>query len=342
MLSEGTGYNGLSKSILADEYVAFIVQHFYDKTGIKSNLKYQKIIEDEYTRKNENRLRLLRREFEGTNRNANINNRENIKDSRSKGNNIQRGISSGFRQRDSGEEGQGREINKKNITNEREISLPLHNIIKEGEIDYEQLKEITGRITSGNATITRLNKEEEQGRSRGGRTAVEATILLAADERANSQAFSEQESWQIAEHQEKVLKEYAKHKKIWLKEEDIQKQSTNRELNGAESHVYSFNVDGERYVIKVVDYHVMNETPQDFIDNRISLHNHLFEETPYELIGFTENEDGFAFVVKQPYIQGSELETLEKYVKLKEYLNEYMKEKLGNFNSLMVRLKEIS
>ena len=222
---------------------------------------------------------------------------------------------------------------------EREILLPLHNIIKEGEIDYEQLKEITGRITSGNATITRLNRQEEQGRSRGGRTAVEATILLAADERANSQAFSEQESWQIAEHQEKVLKEYAKHKKIWLKEEDIEKQSTNREPNGAESHVYSFNVDGERYVIKVVNYLVMNETPQDFLDNRISLHNYLFKGTSYELIGFTENEDGFAFVVKQPYIQGSELETLEKDAKQKESLNEYMKEKLGNFNSLMVRLK---
>ena len=34
------------------------------------------------------------------------------------------------------------------------------------------------------------------------------------------------------------------------------------------------------------------------------------------------------------------VKTLEKYVKLKESLNEYMKEKLGNFNSLMVRLKE--
>jgi UDP-2,3-diacylglucosamine hydrolase len=91
---------------------------------------------------------------------------------------------------------------------ERENLLPLHNIIKEGEIDYEQLKEITGRITSGNATIKRLDKEEEQGRSRGGKRAIEATILLAADERANRKAFSEQESWQIAEHQEKVLKEY--------------------------------------------------------------------------------------------------------------------------------------
>ncbi|MDD3331291.1 MAG: hypothetical protein PHQ82_08270 [Bacteroidales bacterium] len=61
----------------------------------------------------------------------------------------------------------------------------MHNIIKEGEIDYEQLKEITGRIESGNATITRLNSQEEQGRSRGGKRAIEATLIAGGIRSSN-------------------------------------------------------------------------------------------------------------------------------------------------------------
>ena len=61
----------------------------------------------------------------------------------------------------------------------------MHNIIKEGEIDYEQLKEITGRIESGNATITRLNSQEEQGRSQGGKRAIEATIIAGGIRSSN-------------------------------------------------------------------------------------------------------------------------------------------------------------
>ncbi|MFA7103296.1 MAG: hypothetical protein WC142_08900, partial [Bacteroidales bacterium] len=153
MLSEVTGYNGLSKSILADEYVAFIVQHFYNKTGIKSNLKYQKIIEDEYERKNQNRSYGNRGDLYD-NRNSGELYEENNKESREG-----RNLLSGSVQQESGRWKE--KINLFENRYEREILLPLHNIIKEGEIDHEQLKEITGRITSGNATITRLNRQEE-------------------------------------------------------------------------------------------------------------------------------------------------------------------------------------
>jgi hypothetical protein len=97
MLSEGTGYDGLSKDVLADEYVAFIVQHFHDKTGIKSNLKYQKIIEDEYERKNKDRSHGDRGDLYG-NRNAREPHAENNRESKDERNLLSGGVPTGFRQ----------------------------------------------------------------------------------------------------------------------------------------------------------------------------------------------------------------------------------------------------
>jgi hypothetical protein len=59
--------------------------------------------------------------------------------------------------------------------------LPLQNIIiKKGEVDYVRLQELSSRVIRGDATIARLNREEERGRSAGGRTNVEATLYLGA------------------------------------------------------------------------------------------------------------------------------------------------------------------
>jgi hypothetical protein len=52
---------------------------------------------------------------------------------------------------------------------------------------------------------------------------------------------------------------------------------------GAEADVY-YMPDGT--VTKVVEH---SNTPLEFLDDRISLYNHLFPETSYELIGFTDN-----------------------------------------------------
>jgi hypothetical protein len=65
-----------------------------------------------------------------------------------------------------------------------EINLKiLYN--KDGEFDYEQVKEVAGRIGSGQLKITRLNSREEQGRIAGGRRNVEASVIIGADARTN-------------------------------------------------------------------------------------------------------------------------------------------------------------
>jgi hypothetical protein len=173
---------------------------------------------------------------------------------------------------------------------------------EEGEIDHDKLKRAADAIEEGIAHLNRLSLEEESGRAKGGRRNVEASSLLGADRQANSEKYNRQKPYEIAESQEKILKKYAKKMKIWLSEKNISNNSSRRLPDGAESHVY-LDKNG-KHVIKVTNYLVMNETPQDFLDNKISLHNHLFPDTSYELIGFTENEDGFAFVVRQPFVEG--------------------------------------
>jgi hypothetical protein len=192
-------------------------------------------------------------------------------------------------------------------------------------IDYDKIADVARRIIEGTATITRLNPKEEQGRCKAGRIHVESSILLGADRRANCEKFSKKETYLIAERQEKLLKKYAKKRKIWFNEKNIAGNALRRLPDGMESHIY-LEQDG-KHVIKVMNYFVMDELPENYLDNRISLHNYLFEDTKYELFGFTENEDGFAFIVRQPYIQGIELEaeTKEEDVQQCERLNRFMK-----------------
>lgn len=202
--------------------------------------------------------------------------------------------------------------------------------VKKGknEINYKNLEDVARRIESGEITIRRLGESEEQGRIIGGRTNVEASLLLAADRRAVGEKFEKKEKHEIATEQEKLLTKYAKKKKLWFNEKEVAAKAIRRLPSGMESHVYLAE-DG-KHVIKFINYLILSETPAEFLDNRIALHNFLFVETKYELLGFAENNDGFAFVVKQPFILGLELDVkdLTEYGKQKAKLAKYLKDKL--------------
>ena len=182
-------------------------------------------------------------------------------------------------------------------------------IDKEGNINYEQVRQLSSRAISGSVQIIRLNEREEQGRIRGGRRNVEASILLGAEEspsrgieaRSGSEQAGKRESrTQIRQRQEKLLEDYAKESGIWY-DHDKLKASYKYFASGEEADVYEH--DDPAYVIKTAKYDI---TPSEFLDNRISLFNHLFPETAYELLGFTRDGAGkFRFVLKQPFVQKS-------------------------------------
>jgi hypothetical protein len=104
--------------------------------------------------------------------------------------------------------------------------------------------------------------------------------------------------------QEQLLEDYAKYEDIWCEYEWIEKNWKRIDTKqSAEAEVY-LEANGQ-YVDKVFHY-INSDTPLKYIDDRISLHNALFPDTKYELLGFTRTVKGFAFIIKQAFIKGRE------------------------------------
>ncbi|MDR1089939.1 MAG: hypothetical protein LBL79_02595 [Prevotella sp.] len=231
------------------------------------------------------------------------------------------------------EQGPGEKIRQQNTDNSTDGGINLVSLaeqIKDG--NYEQVKQIAGRVESGDATITRLDPEEERARIKAGRRAIEATILAGTTGRADSARLRgvEAEASDGIDEQENILRDYAEKEGILFSREDIENMSSKKLPSGAESEVYE-SKDGEN-VIKVVNYKMYSESPLEFLDNRIALNNHIFDETPYKLIGFTETEHGLSFVLTQPFIQGENLErlytNLEGFKGQQSRIKDYMRDNL--------------
>lgn len=165
---------------------------------------------------------------------------------------------------------------------------------------YQKIKDYAEKVIRGEKHIERLSSKEEQGRLLGGRANVEASLLIgryAISDKSEIDEISKK-----VDLQEKELEDYAKENNLWIDQKEIEKWE--RLGGGEEASVYPSKTG---YVKKIYDYKLFSFSPLEFIDNRISLHNFLFKETAYELIGFTKNKDrGFQFVVEQPYIDLSE------------------------------------
>jgi hypothetical protein len=201
-------------------------------------------------------------------------------------------------------------------------------------INYEELNKYSKEIINGTIYINRLSLAEESGRIAGGARNVEASIILATNEASNPTKQNELKRTE----QENCLKDYADSKKIWFDESPFQDNDFIAE--GAEAKVYPSPNEG--YVRKIINYRRYTNTPLDFLDNRISLHNYLFPDTAYTLEGFTNTEDfvgnkQFAFVIEQPFVQG-------RYINFERDLEDFKSEiekggftfKVENFKPLLV------
>jgi hypothetical protein len=201
--------------------------------------------------------------------------------------------------------------------------LPLQHIINERrEVSYDEVERTADAIEAGTAHIDRLSLAEEQGRREGGRRNVEASVILGAKESADSKKGRNESGREngrgSVEEQEQRLKEYAQKEGIWISPEEIEKWDYMS--SGMEARVYED--ENPEYVRKVYyNYKNFSEDVQEFLDNRISLHNYIFGDsgTIYELIGFTETYGVtrdvpgrfFAPVVRQRHIKGRELKKSE-------------------------------
>jgi len=173
----------------------------------------------------------------------------------------------------------------------------------ERERKYSRIRSEARSVIQGHKRISRLPEEAESGRIEGGTRNVEASCLIG-----RSKGTISQDTRQLKQSQELRLEEWARHEKIWFDHADIRKNWV-RYDNGTsvEAEVYYFVE--TKTVRKVFHYDAVdyNCTPMDFIDNRISIHNALFSETKYKLVGVTKTKKGFAFVLEQPYIEGEKM-----------------------------------
>jgi len=168
------------------------------------------------------------------------------------------------------------------------------------KIDYEYVKLTVDEIERGNKRILRLPEEAEKGRIAGGRRTLEVSVILGIAEKADREKFGE---FEIKVKQEQLLEIYAKHEGIWFDYEEIIIQNWEgvEGRGGQEAEVYK----GDHYSLwKVVDYYQNSDTPLEFLDNRISIHNLLFPDTKYELVGFTKKRNRLQFIIKQPFVEG--------------------------------------
>ena len=209
-------------------------------------------------------------------------------------------------------------LGEKNIAN-KEISNNFAN--------DENARADTEKISSG---VASSEVREAQG---GINDSIEENagdaLLAGAMERADRKVVSNTRA--NKSEQEKLLKDYAKETDSWLNESDISNNSSEKFPSGKEANVYLSQ--DKTHVTKIVNYDKYSDTPLDFMRNRISLFNELFPNTQYKLLGFTENNKGFAFVVEQPAVKGVELSDIATSVpalmEQQDRIAQYLLEKYG-------------
>lgn len=154
-------------------------------------------------------------------------------------------------------------------------------------------------IYRGKTTIDRLSPNEEQGRLAGGQRLLQATYIASGS--GNADAKDQATNHRTKNEQIEALMSFAESEAILYHHSDNSIVGEYLD-NGGEQYVYFH--DGTPYVTKFnnIKFH---ESPLQYFD-RLALHNYLFPEAPYTLIGFAtmypEDPSCFSAVVTQPYV----------------------------------------
>ena len=173
--------------------------------------------------------------------------------------------------------------------------MQIENDGTDGEKDLylQKVLDYARKIIKGNRTLERLGEKEERARISGGQRNVEASAIAGTGKETSR---GDQEGYDERQRQEERLIQYAKQEGIWV--DDYRSIFGDFLDKGGESIVY---YDGD-IVTKINDFSFHDE-PIQFFD-RITIHNLLFPESPYKVIGFTfrEDTDSFSVIVQQPFI----------------------------------------
>lgn len=141
-----------------------------------------------------------------------------------------------------------------------------------------------------------------------------ATNLICA---AAHHLRKSKETSRIAQESELTKEKEAEKLSSWINQNRLRFATHDESrfiASGAEQRVYLHQ--DERYVYKLNDS-IFYQNWSDYFHSLL-IHNYFFPETSYELIGFYQLEKTLYSVVKQPYIEITEITKVES---VKEFLN---------------------
>lgn len=170
--------------------------------------------------------------------------------------------------------------------------------------NLQQIQQDASEVTTGTKVFKRFSPQEQRGLTEGGQRHVEASLLLAADERSGIADNTTPQA------QENRIEEYAKQEGIWT--DNTTQKFTNEygEPIGAGQEAIVWGNPDRGVVIKTQDTFQYDNLQQKL--DGITLHNAYFPETAIKVIGFGRNSNGdFQVIVEQPFIQGSKLTKAE-------------------------------
>lgn len=221
------------------------------------------------------------------------------------------------------------------------LSISKNGLTKE---NLQKIGQYAKDIIEGKARYKRFNAKEQEGLKRGGQHLTEATLIAGRSEEVARQGVENNQGTQtkdltndqLAERQEKDVRNYAVKNKIW--HTNTEKYLENKygeplSREGKESIVW---YDPKRgVVIKSFDTYHQFPTLEKALD-AITLHNTDFPETALKVIGFGKNEDGnFSLITEQPYIKPAEDGGVPTMQELKDFAksNGYIPHDRGIDNS---------
>lgn len=141
-----------------------------------------------------------------------------------------------------------------------------------------------------------------------------ATNLICA---AAHHLRKSKETSRIAQESELTKEKEAEKLSSWINQNRLRFATHDESrfiASGAEQRVYLHQ--DERYVYKLNDS-IFYQNWSDYFHSLL-IHNYFFPETSYELIGFYQLEKTLYSVVKQPFIEITEITNVES---IKEFLN---------------------
>lgn len=187
--------------------------------------------------------------------------------------------------------------------------IPLESLYKKnGELNYERIKDTTTNIVSGLSTISHLPGDGERGRIEGGELLIGSSLIVGR----KAGPDSTREGITQRERDEEALESYARQVGKWFIYEDVWRMP--RMDRGMESTVFA-DPNDDASIIKLTAIPTLIGEPDSilqFFNNKLAIHNALAFTAPYELIGFTRDENDetsdlvFYALLRQPYIKGIE------------------------------------